>query len=467
MLRNKLARVATLCALIGLPACGGGGGGEAPTTNAPADTSTNAADPDTIITTGTRTYDLRRGTPATVQTPTTAEVQARMVAKTMSMQLSGTKEVYSAFERAINYDNTRPLTANEVTLLGVWLTPEVKAAWAQGWTGAGIKTGVMDDFTPNDASEFLQFPFNLGCTDSVMPGGNVNLCRTQAAAVLRMTHGDTVVAILGNAMSSFTGKATESGNFTTSTDSGAFTGSADLTVTFSTPYYGIAKDALVVRSDFLSYQNRTTGLFSVLREWGAGADFSSQIYQQRKVINLSMSGNSTDEVTNKRIYDAQIFFANTSITPDSVYVKAAGNLSCVASELNCDPINRVLYNAPAFKDKTILVGALDEAGGTLAGYSNKAGNYADRFVVADGRGAHLLTDRYELGTSFAAPRVAGYIAIIRQKFPHLSAADAAQVILDTAVWNPAWGEKTPATQAIYGQGEASLARAMAPGAHLR
>jgi subtilase-type serine protease len=109
------------------------------------------------------------------------------------------------------------------------------------------------------------------------------------------------------------------------------------------------------------------------------------------------------------------------------------------------------------------VGALDQAGGALASYSNKAGNYADRFVVADGRGIHLVADKYEVGTSCAAPRVAGYIAIIRQKFPYLSAADAAQVILDTAVWNPAWGAKTPATQAIYGQGEASLERALAPG----
>lgn len=462
MLQNKLVNCTVIWAVITLSACGGGGG-EAPLTGP----VTNAADPNAIITTSTRTFDLRWGTPAAVQAPPTGDVQARMVAKTMTMQLSGTQGAYPAFDRDINFDYTRSLTASEVALLGVWLTPEVKAAWAQGWTGAGIKTGVMDDFTPNDASEFLQFPFNLACIDSVMPGGNVNLCRTQATAILRLTHGDTVAAVLGNAMSAFTGKATESGNFTTSTDSGTFTGSADLAVTFSTPYYGIAKDALVVRSDFLSYQSRITGLFSVLREWGAGADYSSRIYQQRKVINLSMSGNSTDEFTNKRIYDTQLAFANTSFTPDSVYVKAAGNLSCVASQPTCDPINRVFFNAPAFKDKTILVGALDQAGGALASYSNKAGNFADRFVVADGRGSLLLSGAYEVGTSFAAPRVAGYIAIIRQKFPHLSAADAAEVILDTAVWNPAWGAKTTATQAIYGQGEASLARALAPGSYLR
>ncbi len=465
-MQYKLASIATFWALISLVACGGGGG-DTPTTDVPANPGTNAADPNKVITTGTRSYDLRWGTPATVQTPATADVRARMVAKTMTMNLLGAQAAYPPFERIINFDNTRSLTASEVALLGVWLTPEVKAAWAQGWTGAGIKTGVMDDFTPNDTSEFLQFPITLACIDSVMPGGNVNLCRTQAKASLRMTHGDTVVAVLGNAMSAFTGKATESGNFTSSTDSGTFTGSADLAVTFSTPYYGIAKDALVVRSDFLSYQSRTTGLFSVLREWGAGADLPSQVYNQRKVINLSMSGNSTDEFTNKRIYDAQLAFANTSFAPDSVYVKAAGNLSCVTSEPTCDPINRVFYNAPTFKDKTILVGALDQAGGALASYSNKAGNYADRFVVADGRGAQLLSDEYEVGTSFAAPRVAGYIAIIRQKFPHLSAADAARVILDTAVWNPAWGVKTAATQAIYGQGEASLARALAPGTYLR
>jgi subtilisin family serine protease len=66
-----------------------------------------------------------------------------------------------------------------------------------------------------------------------------------------------------------------------------------------------------------------------------------------------------------------------------------------------------------------------------------------------------------MGTSFAAPRVAGYVAILRQKYPNLSAADAASIILSTAKWNTAWGPKNAANQAIYGQGEADLGHALA------
>jgi len=442
----KLVASVTLFALAG---CGGGG-------SSPQD-STN----------GTQALDLSLGTPATVQIPAaTDSVYAHIMSQSMKVQLVGGNGTVS-FDRPLNYDNTRAMSPSEIALLGIWITPEVKAAWAQGWTGAGVKTGVIDDFTPNDASEFFKLSFPTGCTNTTMPGGNVTLCRRESFSTFRLTHGDAVAAIIGSATSSFTGSASEKGIYSTSTDFGSFTGLADLNVTFSTPYYGIARDAQVVRSDFLSYQQSTSGLFFVLQGWAAGSDYRSQLYNERKVINLSMSASSTDATVNKRIYDSQMVYANNSLTPDSVFVKAAGNYACVVSAATCDPINSVFYNAAPYKDKTILVGALDQSGGQLASYSNTAGAYADRFVVADGRGAQVINGTYQVGTSFASPRVAGYIAIIRHKFPRLSAAQAAKVLLDTAVWNPAWGEKTAATQAIYGQGEASLTRALDPAGTLR
>ena len=85
----------------------------------------------------------------------------------------------------------------------------------------------------------------------------------------------------------------------------------------------------------------------------------------------------------------------------------------------------------------------------------------------DGRGIEKFDGSYDQGTSFAAPRVAGYAAIIRQKFPNLNAAKTSNIILDTATWNTRWGEKNTSTQAIYGQGEASLSRALAPVGRLR
>lgn len=92
----------------------------------------------------------------------------------------------------------------------------------------------------------------------------------------------------------------------------------------------------------------------------------------------------------------------------------------------------------------------------------------DRFVVADGRAGLGSGDgNFDEGISFAAPRVAGYAAIMRQKFPNLSAANTVNILLDTTSWNAAWGEKNSTNTAIYGQGEANLGRALAPVGRLR
>lgn len=478
-MKNHALHILIFSALVGLAACGGGGADSSsaasnPAVPTPADTGAptltpSAADPNTFINTATASFDLRWGRQATSTVlASPADVQIQVIADKMAIQLEGTAVVvYPAMDWAIKVNEMRSLGKTESAMQSLWIAPEVKAAWAQGWTGFGVKTGIIDDFTPSDASEFLRLNGKTGCKPAALPSGNATLCSTQSVPTFSLTHGDQVSLIVGGTKSVFAGKSYENGSFTATGDSGIYSGLADVSVNFSKPFYGVAKDAQVVRSDFLTYQQHTNGLFSILKEWGAGTDQRSQLYNERKVINLSLSTSGTDPVVNKRIFDTQLPYASTSTTPDAVFVKAAGNASCVASEPDCDPINAVFQSAPAYKGKTLLVGALDQAGGRLASYSNTAGTYADRFVVADGRGTRVIDGTYEVGTSFAAPRVAGYVAIVRQKFPNLSAADAAKLILDTAVWNPAWGAKTPATQAIYGQGEANLARALAPVGALR
>jgi subtilisin family serine protease len=71
-----------------------------------------------------------------------------------------------------------------------------------------------------------------------------------------------------------------------------------------------------------------------------------------------------------------------------------------------------------------------------------------------------------VGTSYAAPRVAGMVAIVRSKFPNLSASQTASIMLDTARYDTL--NCYPACNpAIYGRGEASLSRALAPVGKLR
>ena len=69
-------------------------------------------------------------------------------------------------------------------------------------------------------------------------------------------------------------------------------------------------------------------------------------------------------------------------------------------------------------------------------------------------------------SSYAAPRVAGYVAIIEQKFPNLTPVSTASILLQTARYDTltCYPNCDPA---IYGAGEASLSRALAPVGRLR
>ena len=464
-MKNINVLTCTLTLAAALTACGGGGGGgtsmPSPT---PTPTPVIASDPNAVVTTATQTIDLRWGAKASPYVlPQTDNVQAQTSSSATNWQFYSVSGVSYPVSYPTNISLSSPLDMSTSLLQGVWITPDVKAAWAQGWTGAGVKIGVLDDFTANDVSEFLQIPMPTGCTAN----GGVATCSTSAVMLFRQTHGDQVSMIAGGGRASLTGGYLESGSYSYPGDRGSYLLFADLNIKLSSPEFGVAKDATVLRDDFLTYQSNTNGLFAVLKGWGVGADATSKSYRDLKVVNLSLGGTSKNPVKNQSTYSAQLAYANASVTPDAVFVKAAGNNSCVVSLSNCDPYNAVFYNSAPFKDKSILVGALVEPGGLMASYSNKAGTYADRFVVADGRGVRNIEGTYDQGTSFAAPRVSGYAAILRQKFPNLTASNTANVIFDTASWYTGWGTKDATSQAIYGQGEANLGRALAPVGRLR
>ena len=78
---------------------------------------------------------------------------------------------------------------------------------------------------------------------------------------------------------------------------------------------------------------------------------------------------------------------------------------------------------PNTKENTILVGATTSSGvsESLATYSSRGGMFSDRFLLASGdTGMYIANGDEVTGTSFAAPRVAGAAAILRQKFPNIS-----------------------------------------------
>ena len=116
----------------------------------------------------------------------------------------------------------------------------------------------------------------------------------------------------------------------------------------------------------------------------------------------------------------------------------------------------------------------------ISDYSNTAGSdtaVQSRYLLAydstpyqSGKvafnGTELKTSR---GTSYAAPRISAYVAIVRSKFPNLSASKTASILLETARYDTlaCYKRAGGCDKAIYGAGEASLSRALAPVGRLR
>lgn len=139
--------------------------------------------------------------------------------------------------------------------------------------------------------------------------------------------------------------------------------------------------------------------------------------QGAKVINLSLTRNTTNWPT---IWDEAFLYA---FDHDVVIVAAAGNRG--------DGTERIA--APATIPGVIAVGGLDRNG--KASISSSSGGFtlsvsapSEDLVAAYPGGQYRLYS----GTSAAAPLVAGEVALIRSKFPKLSANDVIARVIQSA-----------------------------------
>lgn len=149
---------------------------------------------------------------------------------------------------------------------------------------------------------------------------------------------------------------------------------------------------------------------------------------------------------------------------EAIVVKAAGNDTISTSY----PLNRsnntfdILDYGLRDGQSILFVGALNKNGtptdqAQLTSYSNYAGNNANiqNHFVSVG----VEDDITELsGTSFAAPIVSGYAAIIGSKFVNATPNQVVKQILDTARTDTIVNY----SKDIHGCGEASLSRSLAP-----
>ncbi|WP_246094109.1 MULTISPECIES: S8 family serine peptidase [Mesorhizobium] len=145
----------------------------------------------------------------------------------------------------------------------------------------------------------------------------------------------------------------------------------------------------------------------------------------------------------------------------AVVSKAAGNDSVAVGGITGgqqDYLDLALIG----KTSAIFVGALNGNGTTsnptgMAWYSNTAGSnplVQSHFLVVGVAGDK--TGLY--GTSFAAPIISGYAAIVGSKFTKATPTQVTNQLLNTARTDTLIGY----SPSVYGKGEASLSRALAP-----
>lgn len=162
-----------------------------------------------------------------------------------------------------------------------------------------------------------------------------------------------------------------------------------------------------------------------------------------RIINLSLGGLDDSQTVRRAVQDAR--------SRGVLLVAAAGNCGELISyrDEGCDTLNAPFY--PAALDEVIAVGALG-ANGEVAPYSN-TGDYI-RLTAPGGVGGsrrpnpldyvlstwpvHLQTSsdlpgyNYEVGTSMAAPHVAGTAALIWSTNPSLTRDQVEAILFETA-----------------------------------
>jgi subtilisin family serine protease len=353
--------------------------------------------------------------------------------------------------------------------------------WASGWTGAGKTIAVIDDFTTNINSR-LETTISREVKQTISGGGGaVSTANYDVKYVIDLptTHGDLTANIAGGDGMLATSTQTVSLNAVSATQTSCDKPSCSAPYVVAYTYYtddldhrlsvswnkaaGVAKEAIVVRNQVTlgSTSDPQAQLNSIVAHMQNSSSMS--------VINLSL-GNSMPNGTTLDVLKAAITSNPLTNSYDSVIVISAGNsgAACTSANLGqCNALAGALALLDTTNKNTIVVGATTGSGSTetIASYSNRAGIFAERYLLAPGgTGFKYYSGDEIVGTSFAAPRVAGAAALLRQKYPNLNGSQAASILLLTAnkdINNDGIDDFSGISQ-TYGQGKLNLNRAMSP-----
>lgn len=296
------------------------------------------------------------------------------------------------------------------------------AAYEQGWTGNGVKVGILDsgiDYNHSDLNNNIIGVYSvLTYSDLAKQGFDDYRHGTQVAGVI----------------------AAEKNN------SGVL---------------GVAYEA-----DIISVKVLNQSGYGTYANVGAGAKIATDA--GAKVTNISSGGSFSLDTS---MYVSGFDYA---VSKDNSLIFAAGNqgTKCSfngSSYTGCNFPGALPLIYPELLKKTgawIVVGSVDK-NGNMSSYSNTAGLQKDFFMVAPGGNVSttelIYTTKpgenygYTYGTSFAAPMVTGAFALLAQKYPFLTGAQIRDILFSTAT-----DLGTIGVDDIYGHGLLNIAKAMQP-----
>ena len=436
-----------LSGLLLLAACGGGGGGGGPSASLPPAPGTGSGGTGSVPPTG----DTTLGTPAPLVTD--SQINAYSTA-TLSWTATSAARDGSHSVIAVPMDHIELGDTN------------ARHAWKQGWTGKGQTIAVIDDFNKINAGGARILYNDLPIQSSPGPNGKGANGKISFTFEDGITHGALVAALAGGEHQLIPEGAdvyqTLRPSFCEDNgQGGCISGLARLTNI--QPSYGVAKDATIakVSVDLSSRQNPTATLNDIMK--------AVEKHHDKAAINLSLSGPVPTSLTSFAAV-ANDFATRGHITTKSeaVIVVALGNQDglCRQNSMNSTKCNRIgvaFTHMDQLKDSTILVGAL--TGKARASYSNQAGDLkAFTLFAQDTASFSGLNESVKLGTSFAAPRVAGAAAILRHKWPRQTAEQITRLLLDTAskdIDQDGTADFTGISE-VFGYGRLDLKAALSP-----